>query len=50
MVEFTQFFEKIKREEDLEFEGIIQSFDEVIVGEQDLPLQNVSLGCSYFIK
>lgn len=48
MVELPQFFLKKIKESDLEFEGIIQSFDEVIVGEQDLPLQNVSLGCRLF--
>ena len=43
----TIFLKKIK-ERYLEFEGIIQSSDEVIVGEQDLPPQNVSLGCRLF--
>lgn len=49
MVELPQFFLKKKiKERYLEFEGIIQSSDEVIVGEQDLPPQNVSLGRRIF--
>ena len=44
----TIFLKKKIKERDLEFAGIIQSSDEVIVGEQDLPPQNISLGCRLF--